>query len=84
MDKPRIKVPAKVKAGEPFEVKALISHKMESGQRTDEATGQKIPRMIINSFVCKLDGEVVFSVTLHPAGDREWFPVGVKHRYTRA
>jgi phenylacetate-CoA ligase len=23
-------------------------------------------------------------VTLHPAGDREWFPVGVKHRYTRA
>jgi phenylacetate-CoA ligase len=22
-------------------------------------------------------------VTLHAAGDREWFPVGVKHRYTR-
>jgi phenylacetate-CoA ligase len=22
-------------------------------------------------------------VTLHPAGDAEWFPVGVKHRYTR-
>jgi phenylacetate-CoA ligase len=23
-------------------------------------------------------------VTLHPAGDPEWFPPGVKHRYTRA
>jgi phenylacetate-CoA ligase len=22
-------------------------------------------------------------VTLHPAGDPEWFPAGVKHRYTR-
>lgn len=67
MDKPRVKVPQKVKAGEPFEVKVLISHTMESGQRTDEATGQKIPRMIINSFTCKLDGELVFSATLHPA-----------------
>lgn len=67
MDKPRVKVPQKVKAGEPFEVKVLISHTMESGQRTDEATGNKIPRMIINSFTCKLDGEVVFSATFHPA-----------------
>lgn len=67
MDKPRVKVPNKVKAGEPFEVKVLISHTMESGQRIDEATGQKIPRMIINRFTCKLDGEVVFSATLHPA-----------------
>lgn len=67
MDKPRVKVPRKVKAGEPFEVKALISHKMESGQRTDEATGKKIPRMIINDFTAKLDGEVVFNATFYPA-----------------
>lgn len=67
MDKPRVKVPKKVKAGEPFEVKVLISHKMESGQRVDEATGQKIPRMIINRFEAHLDGELVFSATLYPA-----------------
>lgn len=67
MDKPRVKVPKSVKAGEPFEVKALISHKMESGQRTDEATGEKIPRKIINAFTCRLDGEEVFSATFHPA-----------------
>ena len=67
MEKPRVKVPKSVSAGEPFEVKALISHKMESGQRVDKATGQKIPRMIIHRFTCKLDGEEVFSATLHPA-----------------
>ena len=67
MDKPRVKVPKKVKAGEPFEVKVLISHKMESGQRVDEATGSKIPRMIINRFEARLDGEMVFSATLYPA-----------------
>ena len=67
MDKPRVKVPKKVRAGEPFEVKVLISHKMESGQRVDEATGNKIPRMIINRFEARLDGEMVFSATLYPA-----------------
>ena len=67
MKKPRVKVPKKVNKGEPFEVKALISHKMESGQRKDEGSGELIPRMIINRFECKLDGEVVFSATLHPA-----------------
>jgi sulfur-oxidizing protein SoxZ len=67
VDKPRVKVPKKVKKGEPFEVKALVSHKMESGQRKDEASGEKIPRMIINQFECSLDGEVVFSAKLYPA-----------------
>ena len=67
MEKPRVKVPKKVKKGEPFEVKALISHRMESGQRTDKDTDKKIPRNIINAFTCKLDGQEVFSATLHPA-----------------
>ena len=43
MEKPRVKVPDTVKRGEPFEVKALVSHPMESGQRKDEKTGEKIP-----------------------------------------
>ena len=67
MSKPRVKVPSAVKAGEPFEVKALVSHTMESGQRKDETTGEKIPRKIINTFVCKLDGVEILRVKLHPA-----------------
>jgi sulfur-oxidizing protein SoxZ len=67
LDKPRIKVPTSVTRGEPFEVKALVSHKMESGQRKDEKTGAQIARRILNRFVCTLDGEEVLRVTMHPA-----------------
>ena len=67
MEKPRVKVPDTVKRGEPFEVKALVSHPMESGQRKDEKTGEKIPRKILNAFVCKLDGVEVFRVKMYPA-----------------
>lgn len=67
MDKPRVKVPKQVRRGEPFEVKALLSHKMESGQRKDEASGKLFPRMIVHSFVCRLDGAEVLRVKLHPA-----------------
>ena len=51
-----INVPKRVKRGEPFDVKLLISHPMESGQRRD-AMGQPIPRDIINSFVCSFNGK---------------------------
>lgn len=67
LDKPRVKVPISVTKGEPFEVKALVSHKMESGQRQDEKSGAKIPRRILNRFVCTLDGAEILRVTLHPA-----------------
>jgi sulfur-oxidizing protein SoxZ len=61
-----LNVPKQVKRGEPFEVKLLISHPMESGQRRD-ATGQRIPRDIINSLVCSLDGEEVLRAEFFPA-----------------
>lgn len=67
MDKPRVKVPASVTSGEPFEVKALVSHKMESGQRKDDKTGAKIPRKILHLFVCTLEDVEILRVTLHPA-----------------
>jgi sulfur-oxidizing protein SoxZ len=67
MSRPRVRVPKTVRRGEPFEIKALIAHAMESGQRKDEATGRKIPRKIINAFVCKLDGVEIFRARLHPA-----------------
>ena len=61
-----INVPKQVKRGEPFEVKLLISHPMESGQRRD-AMGEAIPRDIINSFVCTYNGEEVLRADLFPA-----------------
>ncbi len=65
--KPRVKVPKTAAKGEVIEIKTLISHKMESGQRKDKKTGEKIPRMIINKFVCSYNGDVVFSADWHPA-----------------
>ena len=67
MAKPRVKVPAKVAKGEVFEVKCLVSHKMESGQRKDRKTGEKIPRLIINRFTATFNGQEVFAADWHPA-----------------
>ena len=64
--KPRIKAPATAKKGEVFEVKTLIQHDMESGQRKDK-DGKPIPRQIINKFTCTLNGKTVFSMDLEPA-----------------
>jgi len=61
-----INVPKQVKRGEAFDVKLLISHPMESGQRRD-AMGAAIPRDIINRFVCTLDGAEVLRAELFPA-----------------
>lgn len=58
--KARVKAPKSVKKGETFEVKSLISHKMESGQRKGK-DGEKIPRQIINKFVCAYNGKEVFT-----------------------
>ena len=61
-----INVPKQVKRDEPFDVKLLISHPMESGQRRDDM-GQPIPRDIINSFVCTYNGAEVLRAELFPA-----------------
>jgi sulfur-oxidizing protein SoxZ len=65
--KPRVKLPKKAAKGEIIQIKTLISHKMESGQRKDSKTGEKIPRQIINKFVCKYNGNEVFSADWHGA-----------------
>jgi sulfur-oxidizing protein SoxZ len=63
---PRVQVPATAAKGKLFTVKTLISHPMETGLRQDDE-GHAIPRKIINRFVCRYDGVVVFSVDLHEA-----------------
>ena len=66
MENPRIKLPSVINKNEPFEVRTLISHKMESGQRLNESNGQTIPRHIIRKFICLLDGAEVFTAELYP------------------
>ncbi|WP_374450149.1 thiosulfate oxidation carrier complex protein SoxZ [Stella sp.] len=62
----RFNVPKTVQAGVPFEVKVLIQHPMESGQRRD-ARGRPIPRDIVHAFTCTCNGELVLRVALFPA-----------------
>lgn len=65
MSKPRIRLPEQAKIGEVIEVKTLISHVMETGQRK-EADGKPIPRQIINAFSAKFGGTEIFKADLHP------------------
>lgn len=63
--KPRIRVPETAKVGDVIEVKTLISHVMETGQRKDR-DGKPIPRNIINTFTATFNGKEVFKVDLQP------------------
>lgn len=65
--KPRIRLDKKeAKKGDLVEVKALVAHTMESGQRKDK-DGNVIPRKILNKFVCTVNGKEVFSADFEPA-----------------
>ena len=64
---PRIKLDKKqATKGDIVEVKALVSHVMETGLRKD-ANGKTIRRMIINTFTCELNGKFVFGCDLEQA-----------------
>ena len=63
---PRVQSPNAAAKGEILQIKALISHQMETGLRRDDQ-GDVIPRKIINKFVCLYNDDVVFGVDLHEA-----------------
>ena len=63
--KPRIKVPDSAKVGEVIEIKTLISHVMETGNRKDK-DGKVIPRNIINTFTATFGGKEVFKAEMLP------------------
>ena len=63
---PRVRMPATAKKGDIIEVKTLISHDMESGQRKD-ADGKIVPRKIIRHFAAEYNGKPVFSADWHPS-----------------
>jgi sulfur-oxidizing protein SoxZ len=63
---PRVQVPGVAAKGEIFQVKALISHQMETGLRRDPQ-GDVLPRKIINRFACRYNDVIVFGVDLREA-----------------
>ena len=59
----RIVMPKTARKGEIIEIKARITHVMESGFRNDNV-GRPIPRDILTRFACSYDGETVFLMEL--------------------
>jgi sulfur-oxidizing protein SoxZ len=59
----RVQVPATVKRGEPFEVRVLVQHAMETGFRRD-LDGQAIPTHIVDKLACTYGGREVFRAEL--------------------
>lgn len=64
--KPRLRIPATAKKGEVIEIKTLITHPMESGQRKDN-DGKLVPRMIVNALKATYNGKPVIDIKLEPA-----------------
>jgi len=61
-----INVPKKAKRGDVVEIKALMSHIMETGYRRT-AAGDLVPRDIITSFTCRYNGAEIFRADFFPA-----------------
>lgn len=61
--KPRVRLPEIIKPGDVIEVKTLVTHVMETGNRKNP-DGTPIPRNIINLFVAKFEGQEVFRAAL--------------------
>jgi sulfur-oxidizing protein SoxZ len=59
----RVQVPPTVRKGEPFEVRVLVQHPMETGYRRD-LNGQSIPMNVVDKLVCRIGGREVFSAEL--------------------
>jgi sulfur-oxidizing protein SoxZ len=63
---PRVRLPASAKRGEIVEIRVLVQHAMESGQRRD-AAGRLVPRRILNAVTVTFEGQEVLRATLEPA-----------------
>nr|CRH05355.1 putative sulfur oxidation protein (soxZ) [Candidatus Magnetococcus massalia] len=59
--KAKIKVPRKISKGQVVEVKAMVRHPMETGNRKNKKTGQKIPAHYIEDVEATFNGASVFS-----------------------
>jgi sulfur-oxidizing protein SoxZ len=61
-----INVPPRAKKGDVIEIKALVSHPMESGYRVGY-NGAIIPQDIIHVFRCDYNGVEIFKAEFSPA-----------------
>lgn len=59
-------LPATLRAGEAFEVRATLQHPMETGFRPDD-NGQLLPRNIATRFEARIDGQLAFAADMYPA-----------------
>lgn len=59
----RVQVPPSVKPGEPFQVRVLVQHPMETGFRRD-MDGKAVPMNVVETIVCRLAGREVFRAEL--------------------
>ena len=62
----RIRLPTSAKRGELVEIRVLVQHAMESGQRRD-ASGAIVSRKILNRLAVRYGGQDVLSARLEPA-----------------
>jgi sulfur-oxidizing protein SoxZ len=65
MSKPRIKLPDTIRIGDVIEIKTVISHNMETGQRRD-SDGRAVSRNIISRFKASFNDINVFTAELQP------------------
>lgn len=61
-----VRTPSRLRPGYPIEIRSLIRHPMETGQRSDQA-GRPIPRRIVDHMLVELQGESVLEARFHPA-----------------
>ena len=59
----RVQVPSTVRKGEPFEVRVLVQHPMETGFRRD-MEGRTIPLNVVDKLSASYGGREVFSAEL--------------------
>ena len=64
LSNPRVSVPSSFSAGQPGEIRTLITHPMETGLREGD-DGEPLPRHIIERFTVSVDGDTAFEAELH-------------------
>lgn len=63
---PRVAPPRNLQAGEPAEMRSLVTHPMETGLR-EGPEGELLPRRLIDTLTVEYNGDTVLTVKMHTA-----------------
>ena len=63
---PRVAPPRNLQAGEPAEMRSLVTHPMETGLR-EGPDGEVLPRRLIDTLTVEYNGDTVLTVKMHTA-----------------